>query len=48
MRRLNGWIHLPSTSPENKVYKEMRDFEAYALVVLGWLYDFDATKESLR
>jgi hypothetical protein len=45
-KKMNGWIHLPSTSTENKVYKEMREFEAYALVVLGWLYNFDATKES--
>ena len=44
--KMNGWIHLPSTSPENKFYKQMREFEAYALVVHGWLYDFDATKES--
>jgi hypothetical protein len=44
--KMNGWIHLPSTSPENNMYKKMREFEAYALVVLGWLYDFDATNES--
>ena len=46
--KMNGWIHLPSTSHENQVYKEMREFEAFALVVLGWLYDFDATKESFE
>ena len=46
--KMNGWIHLPSTSHENQVFKEMREFEAFALVVLGWLYDFDATKESFE
>lgn len=45
---MNDWIHMLPTSYKRQAYKSMCEFEVYALVVLGWLYNFDATKESFE
>ena len=46
--KMDGWIHMPPANYEYQFYKAFRrDYEVYALDVLGTLYKFDGTKKSL-